>query len=613
MEEKNISSQIELEKQEDTLEPSAYANNIRDDLDEVLKLKDTTILIGEFVPFGSNNVYEFCNKLDASKDVKSALLTEYIDDDPKSTLFETDPILTKVEIVDFIEHKFIEFNSELFYPEANSIKQEEKFGVRIDSWGQVLYGLRLKQVQGNSEVSVDRLSRVNADLIQDTSKLLNSLLTNHQRELMNLVFYDNAFNRDKYVGIMASSITPEFKTPGQYFDSGKYENEMKQVVEYITGSRLLPDGSKVFIGSHGLLLISPKFEKYEMMISQYVWLKSIQIFLSNFFSRIWILEDRLKKVRNIFRNEMYKDPNSSAKVQAEITDASYNCILLKETLGFLKEAIHEFIDHWNQIEGALDEQNTLLADILGIKQFSEGVHTRIDDAGKIIEGVSHEIDGLRDQINVFNERKLHSIFQQIKTGNQVQLKTQRAAEHQEGKLRVIEIIMSGSLALSIVELLVGEYSFVDSKIPWVGIFGDGNLSLAIWLGANFGIWLLLSLGIYYIMKVLQSRAEKMMMVKIAFNKPINLEAMEAFLSNYDVDVSDVEDLEGRVLKTVNWDISGSKNNPFGKHEVIVELLYDAKNGFLYNIDLEVMMPKHKEKFFKNALMNALKEFGVLTN
>lgn len=578
-------------------------DNIKDELEEFNKLTDCTVLIGEYVPFGANNVYEFCNKLDATKRVKSAMLTEYIDRDPKGVMFKTDPILTKVEITNFIEHQFIEFISEIFYPEEEGIDQIEKFGVRIDSYGRVVYGLKLTEVQGDPIISVDKLTRVTADLVQDSSRLLNSLLTNHQRELLNLVYYGNSPNRDKYIGIMASKIDPDFDTMDKYLDSGPYENELKQILEYVGLFRILPDGSKVFIGTHGLLFVSPNYRDYENIVAEYVFMKSVHIFLSNFFSRIWILEEQIKNIRSIFKRDINKDPTSSARVQSELTDASYNCILLEETLGFLQESIDDFKKNWKIVCRDGDDNCRVLSDHLQIRSVLDSCDTRIKDAAKITAGVTHEINGLREQIDVFNEKRLQSIFQQLKAANTVQAKTQRIAEHQNSKMKVLEIIMSGSLALSIMTSLVGEYSFVGSGTPYF------NNPIA-WFGLNLVLWIALSTGIALMMRGLQDKAEKMILVKVNFERRINLDALQKFLERFEIIASDIEDIEEKMLRTIKFTISGKKDNPFDGHEVDIEMMYDAINGFLYSVDMEVNLPKRKEEFFKNTLVKEFEKINL---
>ncbi|MEM2900601.1 MAG: hypothetical protein QXT63_07395, partial [Thermoplasmata archaeon] len=68
--------------------------NIRDELNEVIVLRDVRFLIGEYIPFGCNHIVAFNNKLGSYMRVKSALLTQVIDEDPGGTQFSIPPVMT---------------------------------------------------------------------------------------------------------------------------------------------------------------------------------------------------------------------------------------------------------------------------------------------------------------------------------------------------------------------------------------------------------------------------------------------------------------------------------------------------------------------------------------
>ncbi|MHA1369165.1 MAG: hypothetical protein ACTSRA_05575 [Promethearchaeota archaeon] len=300
---------------------------------------------------------------------------------------------------------------------------------------------------------------------------------------------------------------------------------------------------------------------------------------------------------------MNKDQASSAKVQSKLTDASYNCTLLKETLGFLQESIVKIKDSWEKFYQICDDNSLELIAQLKINTFINCNNARIQDAQKVIEGVLYEIDGLRDQIDVFNEKRLQSIFQQLKMGTYVQLKTHRAAEHQNSKMKVIEVVLSGSLALSIVEMFVGEYSFVGSTFLYIhNSIMWGIINILIWAGFSVSIWLF--------MKLLEYKSEKILLIKVLFEQAINLDKLENLLFKYGVYISDVEDIEGKALCTAQFMLKKKDSDLFKNHKIFIQMRYDSINGYLYDVDIEVYNPKYKEQFFKRALVKLLSEANV---
>ena len=77
-------------------------------------------------------------------------------------------------------------------------------------------------------ISLDHLSRLLVDVQQDSSKIVDSVLSAYQRSLLELIFMNEAAHRDKINLIIANEITPHL-TAEEYMDKGEYENELKQV------------------------------------------------------------------------------------------------------------------------------------------------------------------------------------------------------------------------------------------------------------------------------------------------------------------------------------------------------------------------------------------------
>ena len=90
--------------------------------------------------------------------------------------------------------------------------------------------MRLSDGFGSKDnISLDHLSRLLVDVQQDSSKIVDSVISAYQRGLMDVIFQGDAENRDKFTLIVANEITPHL-TAEEYMDKGEYENELKQVV-----------------------------------------------------------------------------------------------------------------------------------------------------------------------------------------------------------------------------------------------------------------------------------------------------------------------------------------------------------------------------------------------
>jgi hypothetical protein len=174
----------------------------------------------------------------------------------------------------------VNFEAEVHFPEDEDIVQVEHMGVHVDHLGNVVYGVRLEAIMANApeHLSLDLLSRVMADLQQDSSTLIDSLVAEHQRSLLDITYYGDRANRDKFTLLVAEGITPRMPA-ARYLDKEDFENELKQVlgdthVAYDLGR----EGEGLMVmGSQGILLVQPDAlsgSSVEQTLAGYLFLDS---------------------------------------------------------------------------------------------------------------------------------------------------------------------------------------------------------------------------------------------------------------------------------------------------------------------------------------------------
>ena len=74
--------------------------------------------------------------------------------------------------------------------QEDGIVQVENFGIHLNVDGTVLYGMKIEAILDRTEesVSVDHLARLLVDVHQDSSQILNDLLSAYQRSLLDMLF-----------------------------------------------------------------------------------------------------------------------------------------------------------------------------------------------------------------------------------------------------------------------------------------------------------------------------------------------------------------------------------------------------------------------------------------
>ena len=89
--------------------------------------------------------------------------------------------------------------------------QIEHFGIHTRMDGTVVYGLMIESVMDRilENISLDNLARLLVDVHVDSSRMMESLLSNHQRDLLDMIFLGNTGNSPKVNVIIADRVVPK--------------------------------------------------------------------------------------------------------------------------------------------------------------------------------------------------------------------------------------------------------------------------------------------------------------------------------------------------------------------------------------------------------------------
>jgi WD repeat-containing protein 35 len=92
---------------------------------------------------------------------------------------------------------FANITAEINFPEDEGIVQIENFGIHMHKYGLVICGMKLEAIldRNADDISLDHLARVLVDVQQDSSKIMNDIISEAQRNLMNLVFMGDEMSR----------------------------------------------------------------------------------------------------------------------------------------------------------------------------------------------------------------------------------------------------------------------------------------------------------------------------------------------------------------------------------------------------------------------------------
>jgi len=494
---------------------------IKDELEELTFLIDPNIFICEYIPFGSNHVIAFNDELDSLGAVEGGFLTSIIDSEPQKCTFRVNEDLTNVKVRRFDPNDFIQFEANISYENVGGIEQIEDFGIHIDTSGRVIYGCGLLEVVGKRDkFSLDNISRVMADLFSDSSRLMNNLLTTYQRRLLELVYFGEPLSRNKFFMLTAKGIEPEMDAT-TFVENEAFHNELNQIVKQIYYSQDLIEGGKCFFGSEGLILVAKNLEQYEEILAIIGFFQGLDIFQRNYFSKMFMLWDEVKDARSLI-DKAGVDPNAIGEAQVILSRVSASVVLMTELLEFMQAAINNITYEFQELQPLNDAQEEL-SEVVQLRDTLNKATIRIGDAGLIVKGLKDEIEGVNGIIATLSERQMRQMNEALKDSITSMDEMTRSNERTGVALNVLQVVLSGSIAFSVMMLLVGQYQY-QPLYDWLS---SPELShILIWVGLSIGMFFLTGFGILKLIRRLEERAEPNLCVVLklgAFYDPANFD------------------------------------------------------------------------------------------
>lgn len=308
---------------------------------EAVSLGEVYALIGEWVPFGSNQIVALNERMGALDRCQGGILTSYVDKSPTDTQLRVPVGQTQVRILDFDFVRFINFEAESHFPETPGIVQIENFGMHLNSDGSLIYGIKVEAIMDRKgdDISVDHLSRLLVDIHQDSSLLVNDLLSRYQLGLLEMIYLGDSFQRNKYNCILAKQIRPKLPA-AEYVRNPFYANELAQVLGDILASHDLSSDDVLVVGKAGCMFCGPNVFRYENVFTAYVGLVCRDMFIKNFFARTFVLDATLKDIRQLIWR-VHREPAAALEVRDKLSVASRDTILLAETLEYLLDSLQD--------------------------------------------------------------------------------------------------------------------------------------------------------------------------------------------------------------------------------------------------------------------------------
>ncbi len=573
---------------------------VRDKLEELIFLKKPTVIISEWIPWGNNQIAALNRKLGSMERLKSTLMTALVDEFPEQSIFESDPIHSDVVVKNFELTQFVEFRCKVDYPEAAGIEQVEEFAAHIHEQGLVVFALDLNEVEGRKEkVSLDHLTRVNADLLMDSSQIMETLMAHSQLRMMDVMFRGKSRNRGKFVLVVGEGITPRKNKASSYADQEDYQNELEQVVGTLETTETTSDNSFIFIGDLGAIIITKSFSKYEEVLGLYALVRSLDTFMNQYFSRLWLGWDDSLRIRQMFLHKADRDPTMVAQAKTALSKVGADAVVLEALMNFLKESIEYTSEQITRITKKSDTKQKEFSQKLHLQKFFDRVETRIDDAEKVVEGLKREVEGLQGLVTTLGEKQMKRVYDTLQDSSRATEEMLASSERGAVALNIIEIILAGSIAFDIIEVS-NTIGFLETVFPTE--FGLAGTIMI--LGATFAIWVAIAIGLYKFMAYLTSKHEPLFSMQLRIEAACYVDRLEKYLATKKITTLITKQDSVADATKVSWE-EEDKEKWLGEKPKI-SIVYDGVNGYLLTIIAEFQNPNIDREKLRSILLKEIK-------
>jgi hypothetical protein len=160
----------------------------------------------------------------------------------------------QIDILEYASDNFVHIVAELRDEDDSGIAQIETFGLRIQCDGVVTSGLELYDAGGveGKKISLDLLSRIYADMEQDSTAVVQSCISKTQKMMVEDLWGKSWNYRPTYRIILCKELEP--KVAAKYIiNDSSMTSEISQVLGKVFGAFDYPRGI-IVIGSSGVLV-----------------------------------------------------------------------------------------------------------------------------------------------------------------------------------------------------------------------------------------------------------------------------------------------------------------------------------------------------------------------
>lgn len=477
---------------------------IRDKLEEKCFLEEPIISIVEWIPFGPHQFEHLISAITTSWSPimeRPSFLTDKREEEPKECVVSLEPDMARIALEKLKRREIVSFKADVYYQEEEGIRQIEQMGVSVFSCGLVVYSTKVKKVyydEASSSslrdydlVSLDRASRIICDLMEDTSRLMSTLLTPYQRRMLDIIYprsEEELYERKKIIFVFTRDLMLRARGKSiSVWDSEGFEKlmnehhdirmEIQQLIGDIQDVHIVEEDAvgKIIIvrGLDGFLFITKDVtallkDELKKKIKLIMLFTSLNVFFRHLMARTWMIWDQLMQERKrCFARERALDRarggderTDALKMREALSEMLSNVVLLEDACVTIRLSINRLKDTVRQVGGDEDRVLGLMEPISELEELDE----KVEQAENTLHALRTDIEGLIDILTTLAEEEMKRVRESMDKNIRTQVEMMVIEQIENESLRLIEIFSGGLLAAELAALFLTIYEGLTGRI-----------------------------------------------------------------------------------------------------------------------------------------------------
>jgi len=606
---------------------------------EVLFLDTVKVLVGEWIPFGINQMGAMNKRAGSYANASLEMVPKsYFSNQTipaKGT--STAPLLgdmsvtcsvglTGVRVLDFDTFNYIIAEAEILFPEAGDVLQVEHIGVCFSVTGNAVYGFDLHSVMNKDghNISVDHISRVLVDVILDSSEMVDSLLSPYQKGLLNSVYWGRSFLRPKYVIILAEQMKPKMICK-EYLKDFECVNELQQIIGPILEAHDLNKEYSILKGENGLIFIGADSGKYEQILITHMAIVTTQQFVQAFYKRIRSELNTLSEIAQAI-TIAHTDPNTLKRCRIVFSQACEQLMLLKELFVILCDGLSRMNV---EIDPAVlsDFVGKKLCTKLGISSGLRQLKDRVSDINRTFETFETKLNTVSTAISALSAEITQKIMMRIQRNTAQMDAVERASGNLNLSIHSVQTLMLGILALGLVHAGIGNWKASEATTIGFELATVPGLYLAMCIIVWMILWKMFAKS-FRVQKGVRLETR----IELTLNQKIRIKDLWEFLAAKKLAGEDTDyvlnktynvalrkdQLSCNAIRKATWQESERDAKlPLGVSKWMgsppwITITFDAANEYLLDISLQFKrhnrQPERQEKLIVNTVLDNFASF-----